>query len=303
MLMHHSASESLTVDAHAKLNLFLKVLGKREDGFHEIETVMQLIDLHDTLRFRKRDDAEITLNVRQVMPVNGHLSQREDIPCDEKNLVVQAAMLLRKHTDIEAGVDITLLKRIPSQAGLGGGSSDAAATINALNQLWKLGINEAGRCQLAAQLGSDIPFFVANTGLGICTGRGETIQSVPSRKMHYVLVKPHSGLSTAEVYSNCAASTFSQSAKDSIKDLHKANIQAVESSLFYNSLEEPARRLNREVQQVLQRLEQQPFLSTMMSGSGTACFGLCRSRKQSIQLARKLRGMAIGRVYVTQSRM
>lgn len=300
--MYHSGDKSLTVHAHAKLNLFLKVLGKRDDGFHEIETVMQLIDLHDTLSFRRRDDSRITLNVRQVMPVSPASEvKQEDIPCDEKNLVVQAAMLLRSHTGIEHGVDITLLKRIPSQAGLGGGSSDAATTFNALNQLWELGLSVSDRCQLAAQLGSDIPFFVTGARMGICTGRGETIQPIASRKMYYVLVKPLSGLSAAEVYANCAPSTFSQSAKDSLKGLHEPNIQTVESSLFYNSLERPARRLNLDVQHVLEQLEHEPFVSTMMSGSGTTCFGLCRSRRQSFQLARKLRGTAIGNVYVAQS--
>jgi len=302
--MHRFEADTLIVHAPAKLNLFLKVLGKREDGFHEIETVMQTIDLYDTLLFQKRDDSQVTLKVRQVNPFSAKNRQaQEDIPSDENNLVMQAVKLLQGKNEQNTGVDITLVKRIPSQAGLGGGSSDAASTINGLNQLWDLGLGLDERCQLAAQLGSDIPFFVTESPLGTCTGRGEQIQSQKSRKLHFVLVKPHSGLSTAAVYSNCAASTFSQSAKDVIKGLHMTNIASVESSLFYNSLEEPARRLNLDVQQTLERLEQQPFVKTMMSGSGTTCFGLCRSRKQSLHLAQKLKSMDIARVYVAQSRV
>ncbi len=302
--MHCFDSEFLITDAPAKLNLFLKVLGKREDGFHEIETVMQMIDLHDTLKFQKRDDSQVTLNVRQVQPLFAGIQRiKEEIPCDENNLVIKAVNLLREETGCQLGVDITLIKRIPSQAGLGGGSSDAASTINGLNRFWNLGLCLADRCRLAARLGSDIPFFVAESPLGICTGRGEAIQPEASRKLHFVLVKPHSGLSTAAVYSNCVSSTFLQSAKDVVKGLHIANIASVKSSLFYNSLEEPARRLNLDVQQTLKQLEQQPFVNTMMSGSGTACFGLCRSRRQSFHLARKLGGMDIGSVFVAQSRV
>ncbi len=302
--MHCFDSEFLITNAPAKLNLFLKVLGKREDGFHEIETVMQMIDLHDTLKFQKRDDSQVTLNVREVQPLfAGTQRIREEIPRDENNLVIKAVNLLREETGCQLGVDITLIKRIPSQAGLGGGSSDAASTINGLNRFWNLELSLADRCRLAGRLGSDIPFFVAESPLGICTGRGEAIQPKASRKLHFVLVKPHSGLSTAAVYSNCASSTFSQSAKDVVKGLHIANIASVKSSLFYNSLEEPARRLNLDVQQTLKQLEQQPFVNTMMSGSGTACFGLCRSRRQSFHLARKLGGMDIGSVFVAQSRV
>ncbi len=302
--MHRFEADSLIAHAPAKLNLFLKVLGKREDGFHEIETVMQTIDLCDTLLFQKRDDPQVTLSVRQVSPFSAKSqSVREEIPCDENNLVMKAVRLLQDRNEQNFGVDITLVKRIPSEAGLGGGSSDAATTINGLNQLWNLNLDLEERCELAARLGSDIPFFVTGSPLGICTGRGEKIRSVSPQKLYFVLVKPHSGLSTAEVYANCASSTFSQSAKDVVKGLHMANRASVKSALFYNSLEEPARRLNLDVQQTLERLEQQPFVKTMMSGSGTTCFGLCRSRRQSLHLAKKLQSIETARVYVAQSRV
>lgn len=298
--MYRFEADTLVAHAPAKLNLFLKVAGKREDGYHEIETVMQTIDLYDTLLFRQREDSHISLEVQQIVPGAG---AREDIPCDENNLVMQAAKLLQEKGGRNRGADITLIKRIPSQAGLGGGSSDAASTINGLNRLWELNLSLAERCQLAAQLGSDIPFFVTESPLASCSGKGERVEAEKPRKLHFVLVKPYSGLSTADVYANCAPSTFSQSAKDVVKSLHKSNLSGVESVLFYNSLEEPARRLNQEVEQTLERLEQQPFLRTMMSGSGTACFGLCRSRRQSFYLAQKLHSMDFARVYVAQSRV
>ena len=298
--MYRFEADTLVAYAPAKLNLFLKVAGKRADGYHEIETVLQTIDLFDTLSFRQREDSQVSLEVRQTEPGTGN---HEVIPSDEKNLVVQAVKLLQEKGGRDRGVDITLIKRIPSQAGLGGGSSDAASTINALNRLWNLNLTLAERCQLAARLGSDIPFFVTESPLASCSGKGEQVEAEKSRKMHFVVVKPHSGLSTAKVYANCVSSAFSQTAKDVIKSLHKTNLSDVESGLFYNSLEEPARRLNQDVERTLERLEQQPFLKTMMSGSGTACFGLCRSRRQAFYLAQKLHSMDFARVYVAQSRV
>ncbi len=298
--MYRFEADTLVAYAPAKLNLFLKVAGKRADGYHEIETVMQAIDLYDTLSFRQREDSRVSLKVLLTEPGAG---SHEAVPSDENNLVMQAVKLLQEKSGQNGGLDITLIKRIPSQAGLGGGSSDAASTINALNRLWNLNLTLAERCQLAAQLGSDIPFFVTESPLASCSGKGERVEAEKSRKLHFVVVKPYSGLSTAEVYANCASSTFSHSAKDVAKSLHKPNLSDVESGLFYNSLEEPARELNQDVEQTLERLEQQPFLRTMMSGSGTACFGLCRSRRQAFCLAKKLQSMDFARVYVAQSRV
>jgi len=291
--------QELVLHAPAKLNLFLKVLGKREDGFHEIDTIMQQIDLHDTLRFRLRSDGDIRLKIRYT---NRAQADADPLPVDESNLVVKAARLLQQTGNTSLGADIELWKRIPSQAGLGGGSADAGATFRGLNQLWQTSLDRSGLIELASQLGSDIPFFAADYSLARCEGRGEVMTPFRSRPVNFVIVKPKTGLSTAAVYSGCSSSSFPQSGKEVINALHAAHPAGLKCCVR-NGLEEPARRLNPTVERLLTLMEQQPFISAMLCGSGSACFGICHSRKQSLQLARRLKGMTAEDVFVARSRV
>ena len=146
--MNYYKKNIINLKAPAKINLFLEILGKRDDGFHEIETIMQEIDLVDNLRFE-----EIEEGVR--LECNNRI-----IPVNKDNLVCKAANLILKECGIKKGVLINLEKKIPVGAGLGGGSSDAAATLKALNSLWKTGLNETELIGLAAKLGSDVAFFI-----------------------------------------------------------------------------------------------------------------------------------------------
>ena len=164
----------LTVKAHAKVNLTLEVLGKRADGYHQIVSVMQTIDLSDELTFATSD--RITL--------------RCDVPSLETdaNLVIRAATLLKERTGYPGGVDIHLKKNIPVASGLGGGSSDAAATLKALSHLWGLDLGLEELLPLAASIGSDVPFFLPG-GTAIAEGRGEVIHELPPiPKVHLVLL-------------------------------------------------------------------------------------------------------------------
>ncbi|HCS55005.1 4-(cytidine 5'-diphospho)-2-C-methyl-D-erythritol kinase [Rubinisphaera sp.] len=297
--MHTGFESPLVLQAPAKLNLFLKILGKRSDGFHEIETLMQTLDLHDTLRFLPSSSGKISLEIEHVSP---HQAAREVLPTDHRNLIVRAALLLKERTNCLEGVDILLRKRIPSQAGLGGGSSDAATTLLALNQLWKLQLSPQELIQMAAELGSDIPFFVSRQSLAVGYGRGEQLHTVPGKPISYVLVKPDSGLSTAEVYANCKVSPFPHSSKELLNALHGSDLSRVKYHL-HNSLQEPAEQLNEDVQTVLSAMQQQNFLATMMSGSGTACFGICRNRREANFAAAKLQGLSVGTVIVAHSRV
>ncbi|MFN3158467.1 MAG: 4-(cytidine 5'-diphospho)-2-C-methyl-D-erythritol kinase [Rubinisphaera brasiliensis] len=297
--MSGATSNELVLHAPAKLNLFLKVLGKREDGFHEIDTIMQQIDLHDTLRFRLRNDGQIRLQIRYT---NRSQAAADPLPTDESNLVVKAARLLQQLGEVPFGADIELWKRIPSQAGLGGGSADAGATLRGLNRLWNAGLDQHTLIELAAQLGSDIPFFAAGHSLARCQGRGEIMTPARSRPISFVIVKPQTGLSTAAVYSGCSSSSFPQSGKDVINALHEPNPAGLKYCVR-NGLEQPARQLNATVERLLTLMEQQPFLSTMLCGSGSACFGICHSRKQSLQLARRLQGLTAEDVFVARSRV
>src|SRR5262245_62048232 len=183
-----SFADSVVAWAPAKVNLFLEILSKRADGFHDLATLMVAVNLFDTLVFRSAPEG-IALT-----------SNRPDLSSGPDNLIVKAAALLQKRSGRNLGTAIRLVKRIPMQAGLGGGSSDAAATLLALNRLWDLELTREDMADLGAQLGSDVPFFVlADTAW--CTGRGEIVDPLPvGARLHFVLVCPPFGCSTAEVY-------------------------------------------------------------------------------------------------------
>lgn len=292
--------KELILQAPAKVNLFLKILGKRADGYHEIDTVMQAIDWQDTLRFRRLPGPEIVLSIQQTTPAWG--VERDPIPTDERNLVVRAARLLQEETGTAHGAEIHLVKRIPSQAGLGGGSADAGVTLRGLNLLWGLNCPPETLERLAARLGSDIPFFAADCRLARCQGRGEQLTPATGRPLHLVIAKPETGLSTAQVYANTTESPFLQSGKDVLNALHEASLGRLKSVLR-NGLESAARALNPRVDQLLNEMRGLPFVCSLLSGSGSACVGVCRNRTQALRLAKVLKGRTVENVFVARSRV
>ena len=163
----------LTLKAHAKINLTLEVLGRRDDGYHEVATIMQTVDLHDTVRLTPA--ADITLSC------NDPALQSAD------NLAYKAAQLLRDESGFSGGAHIAIDKAIPVSAGLGGGSSDAAATLRGLNDLWNLGMTTAQLQSLAARLGSDVPFLLKG-GTAIALGRGERVRHLPPADIQWMVV-------------------------------------------------------------------------------------------------------------------
>ncbi len=300
MLCRRTAS-SLVAQAPAKLNLFLRVVGKRPDGYHDIETVMTAINLYDTLIFRPAPDGRIRLSVRASGPWTPSGGQPE-IPADPSNLVYRAAALLQQHGNTSDGVDITLIKRIPSAAGLGGGSSDAAATLAALNQFWSLGMDRQNLCELASQLGSDVPFFLGPTSTAICRGRGEIIEAFPAQAgLAFVIAKPNSGLSTPAVYRECRPEPAGAELGPLCRGLAAGRAEVVARHLR-NDLESPARRLNPDVERLSCLFRQQPVRGHQLSGSGTAYFGACDSFRQATAVAARLRHQGIPWVCVVQSR-
>ncbi|MEA5445450.1 4-(cytidine 5'-diphospho)-2-C-methyl-D-erythritol kinase [Gammaproteobacteria bacterium AB-CW1] len=176
--------------APAKLNLFIHVLGRRDDGYHDIQTLFQFLDFGDRLTFHRRDDGE--------MQLSGDLAE---VPVDE-NLVMRAAQALRSRVgrDDLPGVDIQLEKRIPAQGGLGGGSSDAATTLHALNRLWSLKLSEEELAEIGLGLGSDVPVFVHGQAAW-AEGRGERLTAVADLpEPCFLVVKPDCAVSTGEIY-------------------------------------------------------------------------------------------------------
>jgi 4-diphosphocytidyl-2-C-methyl-D-erythritol kinase len=188
------------IRAYAKINLTLDVLGRRTDGYHELATIMQAIDLYDTICLAETEDEQVRI--------------RCDIPelSTAENLAVRAAQLVRQRLNIRRGLVLELHKRIPMAAGLGGGSSDAAAVLLALQSWWQLPLSDSDLLEMAATLGSDVPFFLIG-GLALCEGRGERVTPLaprwPSAMRWLLLVKPAIAVSTATVFGNLSASDYS----------------------------------------------------------------------------------------------
>lgn len=291
---------SVVAAAPAKLNLFLKVLGKRADSYHELETLMVSLDLCDTLRFSP--DPSNVLSLRCFDAGAHRATGSRSVPEGTDNLILRAAELLRRETGVSAGARIELYKRIPMAAGLGGGSSDAAATLAALNLLWNLNLSSADLQTLAARLGSDIPFFLSQAVAAICRGRGEQIEPVSfPLSLHFVVARPQSGLSTADVYRQCRPAEIAWTADEFAGALRSWRLHDVAGRL-HNSLQEPAERLNSDVVQLRRVFSTQPFLGHQMSGSGTSYFGLCATRRHAHRLAARIRANRLGDVFIASSR-
>jgi 4-diphosphocytidyl-2-C-methyl-D-erythritol kinase len=294
---------ALVVHTPAKLNLFLELLGKRNDGYHELETLMVAVDICDTLAFTEEYSNEVRLHCSQAgIRATSPGSPEDDIPTGPDNLVVRAAHLLREHAGVKRGVRVDLTKRIPPAAGLAGGSSDAAATLMALNRFWKLGLAKCELQRLASQLGSDVAFFVDRTSAAVCHGRGEIIEPLEMPLgQHYVVVRPWTGLSTALVYKHCRVPANKHNVRDVAGALRRGRLGQL-GRLLHNTLQKPAEKLNPEVSQLKSHFSKLPVLGHLMSGSGTAYFGLCANGRHARFVASRLRAARIGRVWVVQSR-
>ncbi|QDU81834.1 4-diphosphocytidyl-2-C-methyl-D-erythritol kinase [Polystyrenella longa] len=308
-MCHWPDGQSILARAPAKLNLHLEVLGRRDDGFHDLETVMVKLDLHDTLQFRtintdaNVDESSIQLDCRYSSPFfQSDVSSPPPIPVDESNLIVKAARLLQQTTGVTQGAHIELVKRIPVQAGLGGGSSDAAATLVALNQLWGLNYSTAELSQLAAQLGSDVPFFIDSSTAAVCRGRGEIITPVTIRgNFPVILAQPGSGLSTPTVFKKWSELS-SQKACRSVEPLLEAMSSGKTNSvarLLFNALQIPAEQLNAQLKQLISLFQKFALPGTLMTGSGSCCFGICQSFRQATSISSLLRTAPFSRVCVT----
>lgn len=301
-MLYRDQTNSVTVAAPAKLNLFLKVLGKRTDGYHELETLMVSVGLYDTLQVTLDPAGALSLECHDAGTVRPGQAARELPPVDGSNLVLKAAELLRRTTGTSLGAQLSLTKRIPLAAGLAGGSSDAAAALVGLNRLWRLKLSDVELHQLAAQLGSDVPFFLSSSAAAICRGRGEIVEPRPMPlRLHFVIARPKSGLSTAEVFRRCQPSQIAWSATDVAEACDRGRIDHAVRYL-HNGLQEPAERLNAEVTTLRRWFSRESFVGHLMSGSGTSYFGLCRTRSHALQLAARLKATRLGDVFVARSR-
>jgi 4-diphosphocytidyl-2-C-methyl-D-erythritol kinase len=268
----------LELSARAKVNLALEVLSRRPDGYHEIATVMQTVDLADRLVLEEADEVEVSTSAPGV-------------PTDERNLAYRAAAMLREAAGLSRGVRITLDKRIPVAAGLGGGSTDAAAVLAGLNRLWGLRWPVAQLEEVAVGLGMDVPFFLRG-GAALATGRGERLEPLEGATLALVLVNPRFPLSTAEMYGRVTPAMYSDGAqaRQMAGALASRRTGRVAASL-YNGLERAARAAHPQIGQMQAALVAAGALGAAMSGSGPTVFGIARSWEQARQIqARVVRG-------------
>lgn len=275
--------------APAKINLLLDVLRKRDDGYHEVEMIMTMVDLADRLELEELPRDTIIIS-----------SQAGYIPLDEKNLAFQAARLIKDRYDVNKGVYIHLDKNIPVAAGLAGGSSDAAATLRGLNRLWRLGISEDELCGLGAELGSDVPFCITG-GTAIARGRGEKLEPIHHPPQCWVvLAKPPINVSTADVYGKLRANELQR--HPSIP----AMSEALANGSFHkmcdhlgNVLETVTLELYPEVLQLKESMKRLGADGVLMSGSGPTVFGLVSKEAKLARIYNGLRGFC-KEVYVVR---
>ncbi len=288
----------LTVSARAKINWSLNVKRKRDDGYHEIESLMQCITLSDTLTFelsdKAADKAADTIT----------LESDADIPLDV-NLVYKAAVLLQKETGAKKGALIRLAKKIPVEAGLGGGSSDAAAALKGLAELWEIDVSDERLLELGAELGSDVPFFLSCGirggtigGSGIVTGRGECIEQVDLEANYpLVLVKPAFGVSAGWAYGNLGSFNKEGGGTDAlIKALNAGDLDEI-SKHATNDLEAPVIQAHPIIGDIKSALMDSGAFVSLMSGSGTTVFGVFIDSKSAMDAAQVL-GEKFGTEYL-----
>ena len=261
--------------AAAKVNLALEVLGRRADGYHEIVTVMQGVELCDRIVL---EDVE-SLELRTKAP---------GVPTDASNLALRAALVLRDAAGIDRGVRITLDKRIPVAAGLGGGSTDAAAVLLGLNRLWNLRWPLARLTEAAVLLGMDVPFFLRG-GTGFATGRGEVLEGMPGMALALVLVNPRFASSTVEAYGQLTPAMYTDGARARavVTALRAKRVERVAGSL-YNVLEAAVAPVQPEIGRMKAALLSAGALGALMSGSGPTVFGIARSLDHARQIQRRV---------------
>lgn len=265
--------------APAKINLLLDVIKKRDDGYHDVEMIMATVDLADRIELHplQEDCIKISLESRYV-------------PDDERNLAYQAASIIKKMYNIKQGIHIKIDKNIPVSAGLGGGSSDAAAVLRGLNKLWALHLPTQKLSEIGAEIGSDVPFCVYGS-TAIATGRGEIIEELPAPPMCWVvLAKPDIGVSTRTIFQRLNIKELTHPNTDRmIHALKKQDFRTLCANTG-NVLEPITMRLYPEVKRIKNKMQQAGARGVVMSGSGPTIYGLTESQNKAQRIYNGLRG-------------
>jgi 4-diphosphocytidyl-2-C-methyl-D-erythritol kinase len=275
-------TETLHLESPAKVNLRLEILNKRKDGYHELRTVFQKISLHDTLHFSLIKEKGISI-----------ATDHPNLPVGKTNLVYQAAQSMLKASDYQGGIHIEIKKEIPLGAGLGGGSSNAATTLKALNQLLKRSLSKRKLMEMGLEIGADVPFFIWK-GAAIGSGIGEKLKKVTLPDLQYVLIYPNFEVSTRWAYQN-----FVLTNQRIHFNLHKF-LKTPEgiSSILFNHLEEVVSRKYPQIEVMKNSLLSRGALGALMTGSGPTVFGLFQDDKSATGAYEKIKKMVARRGWV-----
>jgi len=288
----------LVIKSFSKLNLYLRVLGKRKDNFHNLDTLFVRIDLADTIILKGRKDSLIKIKC-----------DSRHVPKNKTNLCFRAADLLRLKFGIQTGLDIEIKKHIPVGAGLGGGSSDAASVLLGLNKYWNLNLSNTGLATLASQLGSDVAFFIHDVKFALGSQRGDKIKALTSLKkvkLYFILVYPGIKVSTPLIYKEfdlrLSGLKVNRSSRRDISELTRSSRDAkiflpellkngcrFDTKCLFNDLEAVTSSLYPVVDKVKESLLAMGLERVMMSGSGPAVFAVCNCQAQAQDLSNKLR--------------
>ncbi|MEP6921593.1 MAG: 4-(cytidine 5'-diphospho)-2-C-methyl-D-erythritol kinase [bacterium] len=262
-------SPSFSLPSFAKINWSLRILGKRPDGYHEINTVLQTISLHDDLHFLSDESEEIVLTCDDPL-----------IPTNTSNLIVRAAEQLREHSGITKGAAISLKKRIPAKGGLGGGSSNAAVALLGLSKLWELDVGYSELAEIGSSLGADVPFFLAG-GRALGKGIGTRLTLAPDNVIrHLIIISPNATVSTVEAYGALDAPALTTMVSDPILAISRTKAdfadsdQWVPSDQLANDFEQVIFDIEPEIWRAKNALLQAGARSALLAGSGSSVFGI-----------------------------
>ena len=288
--MSKNGSNSLLVRTPAKINLYLRVLGKRDSGYHDIESVLVPVSLHDRILLEKTEESlEVIIEDSSSVPVdairNGH---------SEDNLMIKAAMALKKNTGFQGGVRMCLEKNIPIGGGLGGGSADAAGVLIGLNQLWDTGLSRKELITLGGGLGCDIPALI-HGGAVLMEGLGEKVSPVSMAKGEkslwwLVLINPGFGVSTGDIYARYSLSLTSvlNPIKHVISALKEGDANLAVKGLF-NALQDTVFRKYPLIEIIAENLAKAGSSGVLLSGSGASVFGMARDEEHARELSERVR--------------
>ncbi len=282
--------EQTSQKAYAKINIGLDVLRRRSDGYHEVRMIMQTVDLCDDLLFEKTQQPGIVLK-----------TNNDELPVNGDNLICKAAALLFRERGIKEGVKITLTKRIPIAAGMAGGSSDAAATMRGLNELFDMGYSMRELQALGVTLGADIPYCLVG-GTMLSEGIGEILTPLPAPPVcHLVVAKPDINVSTGFVYGNLHADTLTEhpDIEGMIEALKTGSLQGITDRLG-NVLETVTVKEYPVIEELKELLWSKGAENALMSGSGPTVFGIFVNREEAEKAASAIKEQGLaGQIYVT----